>query len=163
MKKTQILSTPLNFQDDYPCPVCRLGIISHMPLMDAMSCNFCQEIFAVNLELQQIKMPSREPPLVWWWNGSDWTQGRLEGVELGWGYGLAALLFIILPTTLIGITAYFLPSTPHTPLSWIPYIWTILTFILHSAIIVVIFIEVYRIPVFAYLRALARWRNRIIG
>jgi hypothetical protein len=156
-----ILSTPLNFHDDYPCPVCKIGKISHMPLMDAMSCDFCQEIFTVNLELQQIKMPSREPPLVWRWNGCKWSQGQLEGVELGRGYGIAAIGFVILPTTLIGITAYYLPPTPNAPLTWIPYFWTILTFLLHLAIIGWVFIEVYRIPIAAYLRVLTRWRDRM--
>jgi hypothetical protein len=130
-----------------------------MPLMDAMYCSFCQEIFTVNLELQQMKMPSREPPLVWRWNGFKWTQGQLEGVELGWGYGVAAIAFVLLPTALIGIAAYYLPPTAHAPLTWIPYLWTILTFLLHLAIIGWIFIEVYRIPIAAYLRVLTRLRE----
>ncbi|MBD2664345.1 hypothetical protein B6N60_01101 [Richelia sinica FACHB-800] len=160
MSKPKIFATPLNFHEDYPCPVCRIGKISHMPMMEAMSCDFCQEIFTVNLELQQIKMPSREPPLMWRWNGVKWTEAQLEGVELGWGYGLAAIAFVILPTALIGLGAYYFPPTPHAPLTWIPYIWTILTFLLHLSIIIWIFIEVYQIPISAYFRAITRWRNR---
>jgi hypothetical protein len=44
-----------------------------------------------------------------------------------------------------------------------PYIWTLLTFLSHLSIIIWIFIEVYQIPVAAYLRAMNRWRNREIG
>ncbi|MBE9058591.1 hypothetical protein [Sphaerospermopsis sp. LEGE 08334] len=162
MTNPKIFSTSLNFQEDYPCPVCRVGKISSMPLMEAMSCDFCHEIFTVNLETQQIKMPSRQPPLVWRWNGFKWNQAQLEGVELAWGYVLAAIAFVIFPTTLIGIGAYYLPPKPDVPLSWIPYVWTLLTFLSHSAIIVWIFIEVYQIPIRAYWRGITQWTNGII-
>ena len=162
MYNAQIFSSSLNYQGDYPCPVCRLGKISQMPLMEAMSCDFCQEIFTVNLELQQIKMPSRQPPLVWWWNGYKWNQAQLEGVELGWGYVVAAIAFVILPTTLIAIGAYYFPPDRNLPFSGIPYIWTVLTFLLHLSIIIWILIEVYQIPIGAYLRAINRWRDGII-
>ncbi len=159
MPRSKILATSFDYQGIYPCPVCRVGKITHMPLMETMACDFCQEIFTVNLEQQQIKMPSRQPPLIWRWNGFSWTEAQLEGVELGWGYGLAAIAFILLPTTLIGIVAYNFPPTPHQFITWLPYIWTILTFLLHLAIILWIVIEVYQIPVAAYLRAINRLRN----
>ncbi|WP_071189537.1 hypothetical protein [Trichormus sp. NMC-1] len=162
MPNSQIFSTSLNFQEDYPCPVCRIGKISHMPLMEAMSCDFCQEIFTVNLELQQIKMPSREPPLVWRWNGYKWTEAQLEGVELGWGYVVAAIAFVFFPTTLIAIGAYHFPPQINDPLTWVPSIWTALTFLSHLSIIIWIFIEVYQIPIMAYFRAITRWRNGLI-
>jgi hypothetical protein len=130
--------------------------------METMSCDFCHEIFTVNLELQQIKMPARQPPLIWHWNGFNWTEAQLEGVELGWGYGFAAIAFVILPTILIGVCAYCFPPTPNAPLTWIPYIWTVLTFLAHLAIIVWIFIEVYQIPLAAYLQGITRWRNNLI-
>jgi hypothetical protein len=159
MTKSQIFSTSLNLSEDYPCPVCRIGKISPMPLMEAMSCDFCQEIFTVNVELQQVKMPSRQPPLVWRWNGRKWNPGQLEGVELGWSYIVAAIAFVIFPTTLIGIGAYYFPPRPDIPLSWIPYTWTLLTFLLHLAIIIWIFIEVYQIPISTYWRAITHSRN----
>lgn len=159
MKNSQLFSTSLNLHEDYPCPVCRVGKISPMPLMEAMSCDFCHEIFTVNLESQQIKMPSRQPPLVWRWNGWKWNQAELEGVELGWGYVLAAIAFVIFPTTLIGIGAYYFPPNPDIPLSWIPYVWTLLTFLLHLSIIIWILIEIYQIPIEAYWRAITQGRN----
>ncbi|MEH2454804.1 hypothetical protein [Nostoc sp.] len=159
MPSSKILAQSFDYYGVYPCPVCRIGKISHMPLMEAMACDFCREIFTVNLELQQIKMPSRQPPLVWRWNGFNWTEAQLEGMELGWGYGVAAAAFVILPTTLIGIVAYYFPANLKEPITWMPYIWTILTFVSHLSIIVWIFIEVYQIPLAAYLRAITRWRN----
>jgi hypothetical protein len=153
MASSRILTTSFNYQGDYPCPVCRVGKISHMPLMEAMACDFCQQIFTINVEQQQIKMPSRQPPLIWYWNGLNWTEAQIEGVEFGWGYVIAAVAFVLLPTVLIGIVAYNFPPHPETPLSWIPYFWTILTFLSHLAIIIWLFIEVYQIPIRAYWRA----------
>lgn len=161
MANSKLFSTSLNFPEDYPCPVCRIGKITSIPLMEAVACDFCHEIFTVNLELKQIKMPSRQPPLVWKWNGFKWNQAQLEGVELGWGYVVAAIAFVIFPTTIIGIGAYYFPPHPDLPLSWIPTIWTLLTFLLHLAIMVWIFIEVYQIPVGAYWRAITHWRNGV--
>jgi hypothetical protein len=157
--RSKILATSFNYHGDYPCPVCRVGKISHMPMMEAMSCDFCHQIFTVNIEQQQLKMPSRQPPLVWRWNGFNWAEAQLEGVEFGWGYVLGALAFVILPTSLIGIVAYYLPPSPQVPLSWVPYLWTALTFISHFTIILWLFIEVYQIPIRAYLRAI---RERLL-
>ncbi|NJM74033.1 MAG: hypothetical protein HC862_30250 [Scytonema sp. RU_4_4] len=160
MPSPKILATSFNYQGVYPCPVCHVGKISHMPLMEAMACDFCQQIFTVNVEQQQIKMPSRQPPLIWSWNGFNWTEAQIEGVELGWGYVIAAVVFILLPTTLIGIVAYNFPPKTEIPLSWIPYVWTVLTFLSHLAIIIWLLIEVYQIPVGAYWRAI---QQRFVG
>jgi hypothetical protein len=147
------LASSVDYHGVYPCPVCRVGKISHMPMMEAMSCDFCQQIFTVNVEQQQLKMPARQPPLVWRWNGFSWTEAHLEGVELGWGYVGAAIAFILLPTTIIGVVVYNFPPVPDAPLSWVPYIWMVLTFFCHFVIIAWLFIEVYQIPVRAYLQA----------
>ncbi|MEA5621042.1 hypothetical protein VB711_24865 [Cronbergia sp. UHCC 0137] len=162
MFNSKILATSLNLQGNYPCPTCKVGKISPMPLMETMSCDFCHEIFTINVERQQIKMPSRQPPLIWRWNGFKWTENQLEGVELGWGYALGAIAFVLIPTSLIGMVAYFFPPNADDLFTWIPSVWTILTFLLHLLIIVWIFVEVYQIPIAAYLRAITRWRRRVL-
>lgn len=160
MKRTsKLLATSFDHHGTYPCPVCHVGKISSMPLMEAMSCDFCQQIFTVNVEQQQLKMPSRQPPLVWRWNGFGWTEAQLEGVEFGWGYGVAAIAFIVLPTMVIGLVAYNFPPNPDVPLSWLPYIWTGMTFMSHLTIIIWLIIEIYQIPIRAYIRAV---RDRLI-
>ncbi|MEB3178538.1 MAG: hypothetical protein VKL59_05785 [Nostocaceae cyanobacterium] len=146
--------TSFHFQGVYPCPVCRVGQIVNMPLMEAMSCDFCQQIFTVNLEKQTLKMPSRQPPLVWQWNGKNWTEARLEGVELVWGYWLAAAIFVLLPTSLIGLVAYLLSPSASTPLYWMPYVWTGLTFFSHLLIILWLLMEIYQVPLNAYFRGM---------
>ena len=149
-----------SYQEVYPCPVCRLGQLKALPLMDAMACDFCRNIFTANLEKQQLQMPSRQPPLIWRWNGRNWTGAHLEGVELGWGYFLAAIALVALPTTLIGLTAYSFPPTPDTPLSWLPIAWTGLAFLSHLGIIGWLVIEFYQFPVGAYLRVM---RQHLLG
>lgn len=143
-----------SYEGVYPCPVCRLGKIQALPLMDAMACDFCSHIFTANLEKQQLKMPSRQPPLLWRWNGRNWTGAHLEGVELGWGYWLAAVAVVVFPTTLVGLTTYTFPPTPGTPFSWLPYVWTGLAFLSHLGIIGWLVVEFYQFPVGAYLRVM---------
>ena len=154
MPNSKFLKSSFNDRDEYPCPLCRVGKITHMTLMEAMSCDFCQQIFTADIEQQQIKMPSRQPPLVWRWNGFHWAEAQLEGVELGWGYVMAALAFIFMPTALIGGIAYHFPLKVDVPLTWIPYIWTGLTFFSHFVIIFWLVLEIYQIPVMAYWRAI---------
>lgn len=160
MHSSNNLDSSFTYQGVYPCPVCRLGQLKALPLMDAMACDFCRHIFTVNLEKQQLKMPSRQPPLIWHWNGRNWTGAHLEGVELGWGYWLAAIALVFLPPTLIGLATYSFPPTPGTPLSWLPYVWTGLGFLSHLGIIGWLVIEYYQFPVEAYLRVM---RQRLLG
>ncbi|PPS41241.1 hypothetical protein [Chroococcidiopsis sp. TS-821] len=144
----------LNLHDSYPCPVCRLGQIAALPLMDAMACNLCRQIFEVDLEKQQIKMPSRQPALLWNWNGKRWDGARLEGVEFGWGYVFAAIALVLLPPTLIGLVILIHPPTPDTPLAWLPYVWATLGFIAHLAIVGWLAIEFYQFPLGLWFRSL---------
>jgi hypothetical protein len=148
------LATTLDSQGVYPCPVCRVGEIAGMPMMESMACDFCEQIFTIESEKQQLRMPARQPALIWHWSGKHWTDAHIEGMELGWGYWVAAFALVFFPTSLIGSVAYFLPPTPGATLYWLPYIWTGLTFFSHLAIIVWLFIEVYQFPVGAYFRAL---------
>lgn len=152
MDKLKNLDRQLNAQDIYPCPICRVGEISTLPLMEAMACRFCNHIFTPDLEKQQLQMADREPPLVWRWNGKNWTEAQLKNVEMGWGYILGGIALIVLPTFLIGITVYARPPVYGSPLSWFPVFWTGLTFLLHLGIIIWLIIEFYEFPLWAYLR-----------
>lgn len=138
----------------YPCPVCRVGEISALSLMDAMACHFCRHIFTVNVEKQRLQMADRQPPLIWRWNGRMWVGAHLQGVEFGWTYWVASAVFILLPSTLMGFAAYAFPPLPDSPLSWLPTVWTGLTFFSHLTIVGWLVIEFYQFPVVAYLRAM---------
>lgn len=159
MSRSKTADKYLSYQDAYPCPVCRLGQIESLALMDALACNFCQHIFTANLEKQQLQMADRQPPLTWSWNGRAWVGAHLKGVDLGWGYVLTAALLIILPPTLIGLAAYTFPTTPSSTLFWLPALWTVLAFLSHLAIVGWLVIEFYQFPVGMYLRAM---RQRLL-
>lgn len=153
-------SLQLNYDKAYSCPVCRLGQISNLALMEAFACDLCHNIFEANLEKQQLRMVSRQPALIWRWNGRNWIEARTEGMEFGWGYLLAAIMLVALPTSLIGLTIYIFPPTPDTPLYWIPYVWTGLTFLSHLGIIIWLALEFYQLPIGIYLRAIGRRLSR---
>lgn len=150
----------LSYQGIYTCPVCRHGEISALSLMDAFACNFCRHIFTANLEKQWLKMADSSLPLTWYWNGRSWLSLPRAGAELGWGAGLAAIVFVILPPALVGLSAYLFPPLPNEPLSWFPTFWTGLTFFSHLACVIWLMIEYYQFPVFAFLRV---WRQHLLG
>lgn len=133
-------------QGVYPCPACRLGQIQALALMDAMACNTCQHIFTANLEKQWLLMADRSPPLVWHWNGRNWTGAHVEGVQLGWKYWLSAAAFVLLPPTLIGLSAYALVTESNASPPLLSIVWMGLTFLLHLALIGRSVIGFYRFP-----------------
>lgn len=141
-----------NYQGIYPCPVCRLGKIQTLPLMEAMACECGSHLFTADMEKQQIKMPERQPPLTWFWNGKTWTGAHLEGFKWGWVEKLFAVGFVMLPTAIIGLAAYTFPPSPDSFLSWLPVAWVGLTFLSHVLITIWLIVEFYQFPVWTYLR-----------
>ena len=145
----------LSIEEVYTCPVCYHGYISAITLMDAFSCNFCNHIFIPDLVKQSLQMADSSSPLSWRWNGKKWKADHPQ-VEWSWLIKLLAVAFVLLPTTLIGLTAYFFSPIPGTPLCWLPIFWTGLTFVSHLTIIVNIIIDYYQFPVRLYLKALIK-------
>ncbi len=159
----KILASEFNSDRVYPCPVCRLGQIEAMPLMDAMACHFCNHIFTLNLDRQEIQLADRQPPLIWRWNGRAWTGAHLQGIDLNWGYKLAAVALVAFPTILIGLAAYIFPPSPGSSLSWFPFAWAVLALLSHLGIVLWLVIEFYQIPVGAYLRAIGQNMQRVVS
>jgi len=153
----------LNYHDVYPCPVCRHGKIAALPLMEAYACNFCQHIFTANLEQQVLKMADSQLPLTWYWNSSYWQGLPREGMEMAWFYLIMGLGFVVFPTAIVSTGAYLFPPVSGSPLSWLPFAWSILTFISHAICLLWLVIEYYQFPVNMYLRALRRrWRDSLL-
>lgn len=148
--------TALNYQEVYPCPVCRHGEIATLPLMEAFACNFCQHIFTANLEQQVLKMADSQLALSWYWNGRNWKGARAEGAEMGRGYLFAGILFVLLPTSIVSVSAYLFPPVAGSPLSWLPLFWSILTFLAHLFCLLWLILEYYQFPINLYWRALRR-------
>lgn len=149
-------SKSLNQQDVYPCPVCRLGQIQTMSLMDVMACNTCRHIFTLNLETQRLSTVDYSSPLVWHWNGRNWTGTHVQGMKLGWEYWLIAVIFVVSPPTLIGLLTYV--SVKHSGIypPLFSMFWLGLTFLLHSSLVGLSLIGFYRFPIGTYLRVLGR-------
>jgi len=103
-------------------------------------------------------MADRQPPVTWHWNGKKWIGAHLEGVEFGWPYLAVALGLIFLPTTLLGLSAYYFPPVPGSRLSWLPAAWTGLAFLSHLGIVLWLVGEFYQFPLVTYFRA---WGRRI--
>ncbi|MGQ4648149.1 hypothetical protein [Lyngbya aestuarii] len=152
MESSKNALSSLNYQEIYPCPVCRAGKIQAMPLMEAMACECNRYIFTADLEGQLLKMPDRQPPLLWRWNGKSWVGAHPEGFEWGWVGWLLASGFVALPTTLIGLAAYTFPPDPGSSLSWLPGVWVGLTFLSHLVIVLWLLMEFYQFPLWTYLR-----------
>lgn len=149
----------LNATDVYPCPVCRHGQISSLPMMEeTFACNFCQHLFTAQWEQQLLKIVDVQIPLIWRWNGKRWRDLRREKLDFGWGYAIAALVFVLVPPSLVGLAAYWFPPLPDDPLWWLPLAWTGLTLVVHLACLLWLVAEYYQFPILMYLRAL--WRRR---
>lgn len=144
----------LDLNSAYHCPVCRHGEISSLALMDAFACNFCRHIFAANLDDKSIEMVDSHLPLSWRWNGNNWQGIHRPGVELGFGYWVIAILFILLPTAIVGLGAYFFPPLPGAVLGNFSIIWTCLTFFAHLTCVLWLIVEYYQFPILLYVRSL---------
>ena len=148
---------PLSYQETYPCPVCRCGDLSNIALMDAFGCDVCRHIFTIHPERQLLKMADREPSITWRWNGQNWKGEHIGNLEITWVYGLAALLLILFPPTLIGLSAFLFPPISGGFWAWFPIIWTAITFLSHLLLVLWLIAEAYQFPVFLYLRS--RWQQ----
>lgn len=154
MSESRESNNYFTYQGVYPCPVCRHGEIASLALMDAFACNFCRHIFTANLEQQSLKMADSQLPLSWHWNGQKWTGIQPDETKITWGYWIAAIAFVSLPTTIVGAASYIFPPLPGSRLAWFPLAWAIATFLSHLACIIWLILEYYQFPVSLYLRAL---------
>jgi len=156
-KELQTSQRPLHPGETYTCPVCRHGQVGAMPMMeDTFSCELCHHLFSANLERQVLKLVDARVPLSWHWNGYNWQNVYHQGVQLGWLYAIAGLVFVALPPAVIGFSAYLFPPLPGDPLSWFPIAWAILAFVVHLACFCWLIIEYYQFPVWIYFKAMFR-------
>lgn len=149
-------SYSLDYHHDYPCPLCRQGHITNLALMDAFACDCCQHIFSADLERQVLTAVDTQLPMSWQWNQKTWTRVNPEGVNFGRLYLVLGTLWVLLPTAIVGIASYLFPPLPGSSLSWLPWFWTVITFLSHLFCLVWLVLEYYQFPVRVYLRFLLR-------
>jgi hypothetical protein len=141
---------------EYFCPVCRHGKIAAMPLMETFACNFCQHIFTTNFDKQLLKMADSQLPLTWYWNGKTWKGIHRDGVDVSWSYFIISIGFVFFPTAIVAGGSYLFPPSPDSLLSWLPVVWSVLTFLLHLSFLIWSIVEYYQFPLFLYVRAVKR-------
>ncbi|MEO1466678.1 MAG: hypothetical protein AAFR89_10745, partial [Cyanobacteria bacterium J06633_1] len=65
-------------------------------------------------------------------------------------------LFVLIPTSIIGIGVYLFPPINGSLLSWLPLTWTVMTFVAHLLCVIWLIVEYYQFPIFLYVRAIKR-------
>ncbi|MEM1367121.1 MAG: hypothetical protein AAGG02_03725 [Cyanobacteria bacterium P01_H01_bin.15] len=146
----------------YPCPICRHGEISTIALMDVFGCNFCQHLFEVSPNYDQLKTADSHLTLSWSWSGRAWRRAQAKDGALNPRlYWLLGGIFVFLPPSLVGLAAYLFPPMPGSNLAWLPWAWTGLTLLTHLGFLLWLMLEYYQFPLQLYLQALnRRWFTR---
>lgn len=147
--KSLLLSTysesrVLDYQGSYRCPVCRHGFIAGLTLMDAFACNFCRHIFTANLVTQTVQVADSSQPMVWHWNGQRWLSGAFQERHVTALIGWVAMAVVVLPPTLVGLSAYTFPPLPGSGWAWFPMAWAGSTLLIHLAMVGWLLAEYYQ-------------------
>lgn len=138
----------LNYQDTYPCPVCRHGQISALTLMDAFACSFCRHIFTANLREQSIRVEDSSQPVTWRWNGRTWQAATPVDVNLNLVIWLVGVALVLLPPALIWLSSHTFPPMAGSRWAWFPLIWVGLTFASHFLFVAWLLVEHYQLPIY---------------
>lgn len=112
MRQTQI--NPLDFNQSYPCPVCRQGQLRPIVLTEAMGCDRCQQIFVLKADqttLEQVSMATATQR-TWCWTGRGWYPAGNHEQERIWRIVLGVFFLVIIPLVLA------IPILLNTPGRW---------------------------------------------
>lgn len=144
----QPLSTALNYEQSYQCPVCRHGQINNLVLMDAFACSFCRHIFTANLTQQSICLADSNQAISWRWTGWRWRPLRHPDIDFPLGIWILCGGLAVLPPSLIGVIRYIFPPLPNSPGAQFPLLWLGIVFLSHVLIALWILAEFYQLPVY---------------
>lgn len=132
-----------------------------MPFMETWGCGFCGQLFLTNEQTQLLRAVDPSISRIWFWNGRQWQRQPAADLQPVWLWQGLSILLVMLPTTLIGVSAYLFPTDPNSFLHEFPVIWTGITFLAHLIIVIYLLTEYYQIPFLAYGQALKRlWTQR---
>lgn len=138
---------PLNDRGSYPCPICHHGQLQGLVLTEAFSCSFCHHIFAADFKAQSVRVEDIHQPLTWRWFGRNWQIVRSPSEALTLSVWLVAIAVIILPPSIIWLSAHTLPP-PSDRGTEFSTVWASLTFILHVGIVGWVLAEHYQLPLY---------------
>lgn len=141
-------SSLLDYQGVYICPVCRHGHMMGLTLMDAFACDFCRHIFTANLSAQSVQVVDSSQPMSWRWNGRNWQVAYRDEINLTVVIWLLSGALVILPPSLVWISAHTFPPLPHSAWAWFPTVWVGCTFFIHFLMVSWLIIEHYQLPLY---------------
>ncbi|MEB3213556.1 MAG: hypothetical protein VKL39_19560 [Leptolyngbyaceae bacterium] len=148
----------LDFGDTYICPVCRHGHISQLTMMDAFACDFCRHIFEIHPPQQTIRVVDSAQPLLWHWNGRNWTSRSDLDESLTIFLWMISVFLTVVPASIIGLSAYVFPPLPNSPWFWFPFVWAIATFLAHLTMVSWLMAEHYQFPIYVLSKLrIRRW------
>ncbi|WP_299484877.1 hypothetical protein [Acaryochloris sp. IP29b_bin.137] len=144
----QVLPPLLDYEQSYPCPVCRQGQLDRLILMDAFSCNVCHHIFSVNLSQQSICLADRTPALGWRWARQRWRPLHHPDIDFPLGIWILCGGLTVLPPTILWVMHYIFPPLPDSSANSFPLLWIGVVGITHSLIALWILAEFYQLPLY---------------
>ncbi|MEM9766935.1 MAG: hypothetical protein AAF892_03500 [Cyanobacteria bacterium P01_D01_bin.71] len=139
----------LNFNDSFPCPVCRQGSLEAITLTEAFACRFCRHILSADLAVQQVKVVDSTQPLVWLWNGQHWQLKRSEKEQsLSILVLLFAALLVVVPAGIVWLSGQVFPSLEQTSAITFSTLWSLTTLMAHLGLVLWLIGEYYQIPIY---------------
>lgn len=144
--KQLIELTTLNYQSAYICPICRHGQIAALAMMDAFACDFCRHIFTGNLQQQTVQVVDSAQPMAWRWTGRTWQGVHRGDANLTVVVWLISAVVMLLPPSLVWLSAYIFPPLPGSRWAWFPAVWVGCTFFLHFTMVAWLIAEHYQFP-----------------
>lgn len=144
----QVLPTALDYEQSYPCPVCRHGQLDRLVLMDAFSCSFCHHIFSANLTQQSICLADSNPAIGWRWTRQRWRPLHHPDIDFPLGIWILCGGFTLLPPTIIWVMHHIFPPLADGSGSQVPLLWIGIVCLTHGLIALWILAEFYQLPLY---------------
>ncbi|NEP76326.1 MAG: hypothetical protein F6K29_33220 [Okeania sp. SIO2G5] len=125
------------------CPMCGRGCLTHMVLMETLSCDLCQHMFAWNRRQQRLDVLDVSSSTAWHWDGGRWQQGAYSTQPMTTVTLVFAMIVVILPALMIEVASYVFPPLPDSPLEYFHLVWAAIALILHGGWVLWILAESY--------------------
>jgi len=138
-------SLPLQDLGTVPCPLCRLGQLQAVTLMEVLACDGCQHLWQPDWGRQTVQLADSSQFAAWRWTGRHWQPSYRATMVLPQVVWLGSALLLVAPTGLIALSTYlFPPLEPRSGLMW-GTVWGTLTFVSHALIVLWVLTAYYQL------------------
>lgn len=138
------------------CPMCGRGHLTQMILMETLSCDLCNHMFAWNRQQERLDVLDVSSKTTWHWNGRRWQRGAYPSQPLTTITIIFALMVIVLPALMIEVAGYIFPPLPGSPFEYFHVFWAAIAFILHGSWVLWILAESYHFAPYTLAKVKAR-------